>query len=218
MGKKTRYVRLDWTSAPDMGPSSSLRQTPIRETGSSSKHDLSTSAHLATKIKELLSQKRPSLSEMPTNSNGSLDGASEATSKQKYAIHPLLPSVPPRTITPFKPTHTATDGQAVGLLALSSALPTTALFGSTPTTHLPQRPPESCLASSNILASLPQNTEKLFPRNPVQTLPVPGKIYFLPGGKHFPTQSSTTRSNKMVSSGTLCLPSAQIVKLYSSMP
>jgi hypothetical protein len=36
------------------------------------------------------------------------------------------------------------------------------------------------------LASLPQYTERIFSRKPTQVLPIPGKIYFMPDGRHFP--------------------------------
>jgi hypothetical protein len=39
--------------------------------------------------------------------------------------------------------------------------------------------------SSAALVSLQQNPERLYPRKPTQTMPVPGKIYFLPDGRHF---------------------------------
>jgi hypothetical protein len=127
MGKKTRYVRLGWTSAADTALWPLSRRTPISEAGSSSEHDVNKSANPAMNIEGIVPQEILAPSEMPSS-----------RSKAQLA-----------------------------------------------TTDLPRLSLETHSPSSAPFASLPQQTERLFPRKPAQTLPVPGKIYFLPDGRHF---------------------------------
>jgi hypothetical protein len=274
MGKKTRYVRLDWTSAADASLSSSSRHVPVGEASdssnphqksaqgnskeiggsisklqradtSSSEHHVNTSSDLATNIKDLVSQETPDPSEMPKNWNGPFRDASRATSIYTHAIPSLFLSAP-HTTTSSNPTLVNGEEYALGPLPLSSAPPTSASLNSTPATHvaavglhdgvgkvsleshrsvartlsaeiplylrhgtneahcfaglpslsslskpqlvtsyLTRSTPETRSSSSTALASLSRNTEKIYPRKPVKDLPVPGKIYFLPDGKHF---------------------------------
>jgi hypothetical protein len=268
MGKKTRYVRLDWTSAADAGLSSSSHHVPVGEASNSSnphqksaqgnrkeirgsisdlqpadtssnEHHVSIFPDLATKIKDLVSQETPAPSEMPKNSNGPFRDASSATYIYKYAM-PSLFSSAPQAISLSNPTPSAGEEYALG------APPTSASLDSTHATHIttvglqnsvakvslePHRsvarilsaeiplylrhgtneahcfaglPPTSSLSKPALIApssppltskthpssptapaSLMQNTGRIYPRKPIKDLPVPGKIYFLPDGKHF---------------------------------
>lgn len=82
--------------------------------------------------------------------------------------------------------HGLSEGDS--LFTLSSArLYQSPYLGPYASPSLPQDASMARSASSPGLSVRPAHMDKLWPRKPIQEVPIPGKIYFVPDGRYFPT-------------------------------
>jgi hypothetical protein len=173
MAKKIRYVPLDWSSAPDTGPFTSLttRHTATGEATDCAGPEPSTVRNENKKV----GGDTPELHTSCTTPSDAekLSSASHRVIQPASAETPLL-------------LHSGTS-ESILLPRLPTGKPSTSpLVISSPAPDSSPSVVDNHSSSTTALAVVPQWTESLLPRKSVHIAPIPGKVYFVPDGRHFP--------------------------------
>ncbi|KAH5712001.1 hypothetical protein HBI18_214080 [Parastagonospora nodorum] len=211
MPRKTRFVAFDWSSStsnapdrigfdtphisqtgansyaqsPDMPNSTGAPKVPLKETRGS---DGSLSGSLLDDTQAMLdlrplvnplSLSRSSLTSLQLMNNPQ-PGSGKLTISSDRSVYP-------KSAEAHSPMHRGLSEDNF-LVTLSSArIYQSPYLGPCASPSRPQDTSMARPASSPALPGRPTHMDKLWPRKPIQEVPVPGKIYFVPDGRYFPS-------------------------------